>query len=233
MHVHLKFSDELLQEEIHIKFLGIEIDKFFNWKTQVESLLPRLGKACYAIRIMKQYSNVTTLKMIYHAYFHSLLKYGILFWDNSLEAKKIFLLQKRAIRIIMGMKHRESCRPAFIKLNILTLASQYILSLMTFMINNLDYFTFNYSIYERQTRHERNLHVQQSHLAMRQKGVHCMSIKIFNSLPDYLSVLVYDKKQFIKEIKDVIIHNPSYTVDEFLLLCSDEQLRNRRGVHVD
>jgi hypothetical protein len=68
---------------------------------------------------------------------------------------------------------------------------------------------------------------------MRQKGVHCMCIKILNSLPDYLSVLVHDKKQFIKEIKDVLIHNPSYTVDEFLLLCRDEQLRNRRGVHVD
>ena len=61
MPVHLKFNDELLQEETHIKFLGIEIDKFLNWKTQVESLLPRLGKACYAIRIMKTYSNVTTL----------------------------------------------------------------------------------------------------------------------------------------------------------------------------
>jgi hypothetical protein len=60
----------VLQEEIHIKFLGIEIDKFLNWKTQVESLLPRLGKACYAIRIMKPYNNVTTLKMMYHAYFH-------------------------------------------------------------------------------------------------------------------------------------------------------------------
>jgi hypothetical protein len=52
---------------------------------------------------------------------------------------------------------------------------------------------------DRQTRHERNLHVQQSNLAMRQKGVHCMTIKIFNSLPDYLSVLVHDKKQFIKK----------------------------------
>jgi hypothetical protein len=60
-----------------------------------------------------------------------------------------------------------------------------------------------------------------------------MSIKIFNSLPDYLTDLVYDKKQFIKEIKVVLIHNPSYTVDEFLLLCRDQQLRNRRGVHVD
>jgi hypothetical protein len=40
------------------------------------------------------------------------------------------------------MKHTETCRPVFKKkLNILTLASQYILSLMTLMINNLGHFT--------------------------------------------------------------------------------------------
>jgi hypothetical protein len=48
---------------------------------------------------------------------------------------------------------------------------------------------------------------------------------IFNSLPDYLIDLVHDKKQFVKEIKDVLIHNPSYTVDEFLLYCRDKQLK--------
>jgi hypothetical protein len=46
-----------------------------------------------------------------------------------------------------------------------------------------------------------NLHVPQSHLAMRQKGVHCMGIQIYNSLPVYLTDLLHDKKQFITEIK--------------------------------
>jgi hypothetical protein len=142
-------------------------------------LLSRLGKACYAIRIMKSYSNIATLRKIYHAYFHSLMRYGIVMWGNSSEAKKIFLLQKKIIRITMGMKHRESCRTAFTKLNILTVASQYILSLMIFMINNLKHFTSNYSIYKRSSRHGRNLHFPQSHLATRQKGVHCMNIKFF------------------------------------------------------
>jgi hypothetical protein len=75
--------------------------------------------------------------------------YGIVFWGNLSEAKNIFLLQKKAIRIIMGMKHRESCRPAFKQLKILTLTSQYILSLMTLMANNLEYFTFNYTIHNK------------------------------------------------------------------------------------
>jgi hypothetical protein len=44
---------------------------------------------------------------------------------------------------------------------------------------------------------------------------------------DYLIDLVHDKKQFIKEVKDILIHNPSYTVNEFLCLCRDQQWSNR------
>jgi hypothetical protein len=62
MPTHLKFNDELLHEERHIKFLGIEIHKSLNWKTQVKSMLPRLGKACFAIRNMKLCSNIAALR---------------------------------------------------------------------------------------------------------------------------------------------------------------------------
>jgi hypothetical protein len=79
----------------------------------------------------------------------------------------------------MGMKHRESCRPAFKKLRILTLTSQYILSLMTLVANNFEYLTFNYIIHNKLTRHGRNLHVLQSYLAMRQKGVYYMNVIYF------------------------------------------------------
>jgi hypothetical protein len=118
------------------------------------------------------------------------MKYGIVFWGNSPDAKKIFHLQ------MMVIKHRDTCRPVLKKSNILTRASQYILSLMIFMINNLGHFTFNCAIHKKSTRHRRNLPVLQAHLAMRQKGVHYMSVKIFNSLSAYLIHLVQDEKQF-------------------------------------
>jgi hypothetical protein len=121
----------------------------------------------------------------------------------------------------MGMKHRDTCRPVLKKLNILTLASQYILSSMIFMINNLGHFTFNCAIHNKSTRHRRNLHVLQSHLAMRQKKVHYMSVKIFNSLPASLIDLVRDEKQFIRKLGEILIHNSFYSVDEFLLYCQD------------
>jgi hypothetical protein len=98
------------------------------------------------------------------------MKYGIIFWGNSAEARKVFLLQKRTLRIMVGINQRNSCRPVFKELNILTLASQYILSLMTFVKNNLELFTFSCTVHKKLTKNRGNLHVLQSHLSIRQKG---------------------------------------------------------------
>jgi hypothetical protein len=58
------------------------------------------------------------------------------FWGNSLHSIKILRIQKNAITITLGCKKRTSCRNLFRKLEILSLASQYILSLMLFVVKN-------------------------------------------------------------------------------------------------
>jgi hypothetical protein len=93
--------------------------------------------------------------------------------------KKLSFYKKKVYRIMMAIKHRSTGRPAFKTLNILTLASHYIPSLMTSMINNLEHFTFNCAIYNKLTRHIGQLHALQSHLSLRQKGVHYMSGNLF------------------------------------------------------
>jgi hypothetical protein len=45
-------------------------------------------------------------------------------------------MQKRVIGIIMGYGYRESCRELFKELKMLTLSSQYIFSLLLFVVNN-------------------------------------------------------------------------------------------------
>jgi hypothetical protein len=91
-----------------------------------------LSSACYAVSLMYHFSTTDTLKMIYFAYSHSVIKFGIIFWGNSTESKRVFQLQKKIVRIMTGTKSRISCKPLFKALEILTLPSQYILSLMTF-----------------------------------------------------------------------------------------------------
>jgi hypothetical protein len=48
----------------------------------------------------------------------------------------IFRLQKRVVRIITGVGNRDSCRELFKNLKILTLVSQYIYSVVIFIIEN-------------------------------------------------------------------------------------------------
>jgi hypothetical protein len=65
-----------------------------------------------------------TLKLVYFAYFHSIMSYGIIFWRNSTDSKKVFYIQKKIIRIMTGTKRRASCRELFKKFNILPLSQR-------------------------------------------------------------------------------------------------------------
>jgi hypothetical protein len=118
-----------MKEANNIKFLGLELDKYMNWKNHIGKILPIMSSECYVIRSMYHLSSKTTLKMIYFAYFHSVMEYRIAFWGGIAESKRVFQLQKRIIRIITGSNSRTSCKPLFRSLEILTLPSQYTLSL--------------------------------------------------------------------------------------------------------
>jgi len=47
------------------------------------------------------------LKIIYYSHFHSIMSYGIMFWGHSASSIRVFRLQKRIIRIMMGCKNRD------------------------------------------------------------------------------------------------------------------------------
>jgi hypothetical protein len=128
--------------------------------------------------------------MIYFAYFHSIMKYGLIFWGSHSDSNRVFRLQKKVIRIMTGSKSRVLCKPLFKALEILTLPSQYILSLMTFMIYNIEYFTFNSSVHSFNTRKKVQLYKPISSSASFQRGVYYATTKIFNKLPVHIAQLV-------------------------------------------
>jgi len=111
---------------------------------------------------------------------------GLIFWGNSPDSIKIFRLQKKIIRIMMGCRSGDSCRKLFPNLEILPIPSQYILSLLLFMIKNKNQFQVNSKIHKINTRQHANLHKSFVNATKYQKGVHCIDVKVFNMLPFYI-----------------------------------------------
>jgi hypothetical protein len=163
-----------MKVNIHVvnetKFLELFINNNLSWKTHIESIRSKLSSACYAMRSVKPYVTINTLKMVYYSYFHSAMTYGLLFCGNSPDSIKIFRLQKRFVRIMMGCRSRDSCRKLFFNLEILPRPSQYIFSLLLFMIRNKNQFLVNSEIYHTDTRQHANFHQPSVNANKYQKG---------------------------------------------------------------
>jgi len=76
-----------------------------------------------------------------------------------------------------------SCKKLFFNLEILPLPSQYILSVLLFMIRNKNQFLVNSEIYHIDTRQHANFHLPSVNLTKYQKGVNYLGVKVFNMLP--------------------------------------------------
>jgi hypothetical protein len=113
-----------------------QIDNHLNWKCHIDQILPKLSTAGFVTRQLFYVLNLKNLWIAYFAYFHSIIRYGIMFWGNAINNWKVFKLQKRVMRIMSGAEPRASCGGLFRKLEILLVPYQYILSLMLFIIAN-------------------------------------------------------------------------------------------------
>jgi ribosomal protein L36 len=162
----------------------------------VQKILPKLCSACYLVRRMYPFFDINTLKMIYSAYFHSVMEFGIIFWGNSAESKKVLLQQKKIFWIMTGSPIRATCRTLFCKLGILTMVVQYLLSLMRFLVSNLEIFTFNTSIHNINTRTKLKLHKPFMRLKLNQQGPYNNCVNVYNRLPDDLAKLIINKNSF-------------------------------------
>ena len=147
--INIKYDNKILPATNITKFLGLTVNCLLTWTNHID-LTKKLSKTCYLIRNIKPYLSVP-LKMVYHSLFHS-MSYGILFWGNSPHSPIIFKMEKRVLRILVGVGYRDSCRELFKEQKILTLTSQYIFSLLLFVIQNKAHFASNSSFHNINTR---------------------------------------------------------------------------------
>jgi hypothetical protein len=213
--IHISHKINPIINTYSTNFLGLTLDSTLSWKARTDHLSFKLNSACYVIRSSKSVISTMNLRTIYFSYVHSIMTYGIIFWGNSSDSYNIFRLQKRAIRIIMNAGNRISCCELFKRLNILLLYSQYILSLLLFVVKNIDQFTMNSEVHAVNIRHRSDLQPPSMNMTKYQKGVYYSGIKIFSHLPQNIKNLSWNVKKFKLAVKRFLLMGSFCSLDEY------------------
>lgn len=211
----IRLEGHSIPRVVTTKVLGLTISDSLDWAPHIQSIVPRLLSGCFMLRKLKLIVNPPILSMVYHAFIHSLLSYGIIFWGTSPHAKRIFIIQKRAVRIIAGISRRQSCKAHFTNLRILTLTCTLIISAATFVYSNPDHFPLNNAHHSHFTRYNTNIFIpKSSHTFFDKSPTHVCST-IFNKLP---ALIKYSNSLtlFKHKLKDFLLNKAYYSLREFL-----------------
>jgi mannose/fructose/N-acetylgalactosamine-specific phosphotransferase system component IID len=76
--LHVMCKNKEIANTCNTKFLGLTLDNTFSWKNHIDTIVPRLSSACFAIRAVKPFLSQESLKKVYFSCFHSIMSYGIL-----------------------------------------------------------------------------------------------------------------------------------------------------------
>ena len=112
-------------------------------------------------------------------------------------------------------KKMVSCRELFKTTEILLLYSQYIFSLLMYVVNNKHLFTKNLEVRNHDTRSANNFHLSITNLTKYQKGAYYTGIKIFNYLPTHIKNVANEIQVFKKTFKKILFVNSFYSIDEY------------------
>ena len=113
----IKINGTIIEFVDNFNFLGINLNKHLNWNPHVTIVSNKLVNTVGVLNILKKTLPLNILRIIYNALILPHLNYGILAWGH--QAKRLNLIQKRAVRILTAIKYNSHTEPLFTQTNFL------------------------------------------------------------------------------------------------------------------
>ena len=132
--------------------------------------------------------------------------------------------KRKLLELITNTRPRDSCREIFKNMEIMTLYSQYIYSLLLNTINNKHLFNTKNEINKYKTRSNNNLHLPVVNLKKFNKGAYISGIKVFNNLPQSIKILANNEKSFKSTLKRFLYHHSFYSMNEYYQYKEDKRV---------
>ena len=143
--------------------------------------------------------------------FQSHLTYGLLSWGHSAVTKRIFAIQRRVVRVLDNLGYREDCRNSFVRQNILTLPSLYIIESLKYVLsleNTHPSFNVNHGY---NTRQSTDLRPPRLRLTKTRTATNFYCYKIYNALSP--EIRDWPKIKILDHIRRYLRHSAFYSID--------------------
>lgn len=186
-----------------------------KWNNHIDTTCNKIIPYCYALNKTNKILNISALKSIYYAHIFSHLKYSIVSWGSSPYSKKLFQIQKWAVRSILGVKKSTSCKPIFKKLRILPLPCIFIYECACFIRKNIHLFNLNGENHEYSTRSKDDPRIPLHKTTHFKYSPHYSCVKIYQNLPDIILNLPDD--DFKSQLKHFLFEKLYYNWKELII----------------
>lgn len=196
-----------------VKLLGFILDPKLTWKSHTNNVCVKLSRVLYLLRRLKPMLSRQYLLTVYFGMFHSHLIYGLEVWGHASGCRDVFILQKKAVRLISSAGYIDHCRPIFIELGVMSLYSQYIFSSLTNLKVNLSKYAVRNDHHSYNTRRNEHLDLPFCRLSKKKGCFPQLALRMFNHLPQSMKTLAYP--EFKSSLKTWLLARPFYSLGEF------------------
>ena len=194
----IMIANQSIERVMVSKFLGILVDDKLTWKDHITQIATKISKSIGIMNRIKNILDNSTLKMLYTSLILPYLTYCNIVWGGArvTSLNKLFILQKRAVRIVCRAPYLAHTSPLFVATGFLKLCELHKKELAIFMFryhNNLLPACCSGLITSVQTTHNYSLRkcasqykIETSHTVIRQAFLSNSGPIIWNSLSDSL-----------------------------------------------
>lgn len=175
------------------------IDQCLKFDQHVRFIKGKISRGIGILYKCKRFFSDKTLLALYNSFVYPYLNYCIPVWGNTYESilDPLVKLQKRAMRIIAGVKSRISSDPLFRKFKVLKVNQIYLYFVHIFVLkyryNALppifdDFFERNEGIHEHNTRNKHLFRMPLIRLDIRKRMIRSTGVLIYNYISQCISL---------------------------------------------
>ena len=120
--LRIKIDDALIKQVCSTKYLGLTFDSNLTWKSHINELCLKLSKTVGILSKVRHFVDNHILVMLYYSLIYPFFTYVVHVWGLTFKPSfltQLFIIQKKAIRIISFAEPKSHSEPLFKSLNLL------------------------------------------------------------------------------------------------------------------